>query len=100
MRVVGGTALKSLGVVADLAILGRPKVSPEHEDGLLGTKWGDLVKDIREQKEMSQRELARLSGVSRGTIRKVEAGERVGHVTTLERLFEALGYEMDIILIP
>ena len=47
---------------------------------------------IRKSKKMTQQELARLSGISRATISKLENGEEIEvKISTLEAISNALG---------
>lgn len=48
------------------------------------------LKEIREEKKLSQTELARLSGISRVTINKIENGKSNGNMKSIERLSEVL----------
>lgn len=57
---------------------------------------GYKIKEVRESKNMTQDELSRLSGVSRGTICALESNSvRVTTTKTLVRLAEALGTTVD-----
>lgn len=57
-----------------------------------------MIKRIREEKNISQEELARLSGVSRTTISGLETGKiTVVGTDTLEKLAKALGVKVKAI---
>ena len=57
---------------------------------------GYRVKEIREQKNMTQEELERLSGISRQTISAIENNEEYqAKVGTLLALAKALGTSVD-----
>lgn len=69
------------------------------------TAWGAMIKQIREGIGLSQRELATQAGVNRNALRRLEKEEVSGTVDVLERLADALGYELDLfgvqkILVP
>ena len=51
------------------------------------------LREIREQRVMSQRELAQASGVSATTIVNIELGKIRPHPSTLRKLAGALGVE-------
>ena len=57
--------------------------------------WGGLVKELREQRGTSQRALADKACVNRSTLRSIEAGLTTGDIITIERLLDALGYELE-----
>ena len=60
------------------------------------------LKEIREEKKMSQERLEELSGVSRQTISKIEANPQANvKVDTIQRLADALGVNFqDIFFAP
>ncbi len=57
-----------------------------------------MFSDLRRLKGISQRELARRSGVSQGTISKIEAGGHVPHGSTVRDLARGLGVSEKMIL--
>lgn len=58
---------------------------------------GQRVKSLRKAKGITQENLAKLSGISRVTLGKIEKGE-LGSVSvkTLDVILSSLGYELDI----
>ncbi len=52
--------------------------------------WGEAIARRLREREMTQAELARLSGISRGTIQHILRGGHC-HTETLERMAVALG---------
>tara|TARA_R100001086_G_C11814363_1_gene252432 strand:+ start:904 stop:1194 length:291 start_codon:yes stop_codon:yes gene_type:complete len=61
--------------------------------------WGNLIREIRKEKNISMKQLSELSGVAATTIGGVE---RKGHNTSvqvLEKLLFALGYELEAMVI-
>lgn len=63
-------------------------------------KWGALIRELRREQRISQRELSRIADVPRSTLRRIERGVTEGSMKTVERIAEALGYEIDLILKP
>ncbi len=58
------------------------------------------LKEFRENKRLSQAELARRSGVSQSTISRIEAGETGGiSLANLERLADALGVNAALLIV-
>lgn len=61
---------------------------------------GVLVRTAREQARMSARDLATASGVSPSTVTRIERGEMNPTVTMLERLLDAAGNRLDLVVTP
>jgi len=58
---------------------------------------GQRVKTLRKEKAMTQVQLAKLCGISRVTLGKIERGELgSASVKTLDIILASLGYEIDI----
>ncbi|RXI35624.1 hypothetical protein CP986_05875 [Arcobacter aquimarinus] len=57
---------------------------------------GQKIKVLREEKELTQEELANICGISRVTLGKVEKGE-LGNssVKTLDLILDSLGFEIE-----
>ncbi len=53
-----------------------------------------LMKELRKSKFLSVEELAELSGLSRPTIFKIEAGDMGARLVTLEKIFTALDFPL------
>ena len=51
------------------------------------------LKELREERALSQRGLAALAGVAKDTIGQIERGKRKAHPTTARKLADALGVE-------
>jgi len=51
------------------------------------------LRELRDQAALSQEDLAKESGVSRGTIADLEAGKRPARPSTRRKLAKALGVE-------
>lgn len=61
--------------------------------------WGNLIRQLREERGISQRELARAADINRNTLREVEKG-RCKSVARIELLLAFFGYELDAIARP
>lgn len=57
---------------------------------------GLSIKSVRQRKGLTQEQLAELSGMSRTTISKIEAGKFNASIDLLEKLIKPLGAELDI----
>jgi HTH-type transcriptional repressor of puuD len=60
------------------------------------TNIGNLLRQSRESAGLSQRKLARLSGLSNALISSIEKGDRTPSIESLERLAEAMGLSLII----
>lgn len=58
---------------------------------------GDLIREAREKKGLSQSELAKLMGVTRATVNGMEADRSSPTVNTLRKVAIALGSSLKII---
>lgn len=63
------------------------------------SSFGQYLKKAREEKDISQRRLAELSGISNAAISKIEAGAVNPDPITLEKLAGALSIEKELLLI-
>ena len=63
----------------------------------MGAILRTLVRRVREEKGMTQEDLARRSGVSRDVIARLELGEREPSVRTLAGLARALGIRPEVL---
>jgi transcriptional regulator with XRE-family HTH domain len=61
---------------------------------------GNLVRDLRRTKNLSQRALAQLAEVPQPTISEIESGRREPSLTLLSKLAEATGQTLEIGLVP
>lgn len=57
---------------------------------------GQLVKELREGRNLTQGELAKRVGILQPQISKIEAGHKHPSVPTLVRIVEALEYTLEI----
>jgi Zn-dependent peptidase ImmA (M78 family)/DNA-binding XRE family transcriptional regulator len=58
------------------------------------------LKRIREGQNLSQTQLAEMAGISRLTYRKIESGESIPKVNTLQQIVTALGVKLPDLLAP
>lgn len=56
--------------------------------------YGSFVRDVRESRGLSQKDLAEISGISQPNISAIENGRRSPSADTLNRLLVACGYEL------
>jgi transcriptional regulator with XRE-family HTH domain len=56
--------------------------------------WSKDIRELRLEKGLSQRELAKLAKVNRTTLRSIEEGKGPIQIDIYERLLAALGYEL------
>ena len=59
----------------------------------------DMIKTIiklREEKGISQRQLAALTGIKQPAIARLESGRSVPNITTMNKLLAPLGYTLTI----
>jgi len=62
------------------------------------TAFGTVLRRAREERTITQEDLAHVSGVARSFIAKMEAGRRQPTITTVFRLAHALGVEPGVLL--
>jgi transcriptional regulator with XRE-family HTH domain len=58
--------------------------------------FGDKLKQLRQQKGMTQAKLASVSGIPVGTIRDYEQGKRDPLLSNAQRLAKALAVSLDV----
>ena len=57
---------------------------------------GRMIRELRQNKGLTQQELAELSGMNRTTIGKIESGKFNASIDLISKLIEPLGAELDI----
>lgn len=64
------------------------------------TNWSRLLRDLRKEKELTQKELAYKSKMPQRTIAEYEnvGAARQLSIYRIERILDALGYEIDVFL--
>lgn len=58
---------------------------------------GEIVKECRLTKGMTQKQLSEMSGVARQTVADVESGRHGTSVAILTELLDAMGYELAVV---
>lgn len=61
-------------------------------------KFGERLKNFREQKNLTQEELASLSGISARSIQRYENGTNRPRVEAAEKIAKALDIQVDVLL--
>ncbi|WP_332712634.1 helix-turn-helix domain-containing protein [Pelagibacterium mangrovi] len=59
------------------------------------TNWGHLIRELREEQNVSQRQLSIQAKINRQTLRKLEDGYRHAQFNHVESCLNVLGYELD-----
>lgn len=63
--------------------------------------YSNILKKIRKEKRLTQKELAKKTGIHPSTISHIEKGVRAGSVTTLLKICQALDIDLaDFIVFP
>ena len=64
------------------------------------TNWSLLLRELRKEKKLTQKELAHKSGMPQRTIAEYEnvGAARQLSIYKIEQLLDALGYEIDVFL--
>lgn len=57
---------------------------------------GNKIKNIRQKKGLTQKQLSELSGMTQTTISKIEVGKFNASIDLISKLIEPLGAELDI----
>lgn len=69
-------------------------------ENMIRRRAARYLRSARARAGLSQRELARRSGIPQPTIAAIESGRQDPRHATLERLLRACGFEWDIHLVP
>lgn len=57
--------------------------------------WGKLIKSLRTEQGVTQRQLAAGAKVNRSTLRRIEDNEADGDIRIMERLLDYLHYDLE-----
>jgi len=57
--------------------------------------WGDLIRTLRLEQRISQRELCRRCQIQSRTLRKYEEGRALPYIDVIERILGVLGFELE-----
>lgn len=60
-------------------------------------EWGEKIRQLRREKNMTTRELAEISGTQIGHIWRIEEGKYAIRFETLVTILDALGYKLEIV---
>jgi transcriptional regulator with XRE-family HTH domain len=69
---------------------------PSDADSREGTNFGRLIKELRMHSGLSQRELGEKLGTTQSAIARLEAGDVVPKLGTLQKLAEALDRDLHL----
>ena len=76
----------------------RPTIANGFVPSVVGSA-AELVTEARQRAGLSQRELARRSGVSRTTVVELESGRRDSSLGTLRSVLAAAGFDLELLLV-
>jgi transcriptional regulator with XRE-family HTH domain len=76
--------------------MGEPGASEAYEDAAFGFAVGEEVRHIREERGLTQIDLARRMGTTQSAIARLEAGGISPTIPTLRKLADALGVELTL----
>ena len=57
--------------------------------------WGELIRQLRTDRGISERQLAREAKVNRSTLRRIEEGKATCALAVMERLLGYLGHDLE-----
>ena len=69
-------------------------------EGRLAGQIANALRREREARQLTQRALAELAGVSQGTLANLEKGRRLPSIALVERLFGALDRQLAVAVEP
>jgi transcriptional regulator with XRE-family HTH domain len=67
-----------------------------YEHARSACELGQMVRELREERGLSQRELAERMGTTQSVVGRLEAGGSTPTITTLERIADALGLRLEL----
>ena len=59
-------------------------------------KMGDIIKDLRTSRKITQKELSLLAAIPFATINRLEKGKANPTVRTLEKILNVFGYKLSV----
>lgn len=74
------------------------QASQKTKTAMRGLSFGDLIKSIRLNLGMSQKELSKRSGIPQSTISQIENNERDAKLSTLSKILKAIS--CDFLIVP
>jgi transcriptional regulator with XRE-family HTH domain len=63
-------------------------------------KWADIIQQLQAEAGISQREIARRSGICRSALRRALSGDVSPTLDVLEKVLDVFGYDIDAIPRP
>lgn len=60
---------------------------------------GNAIKELRNEKKLSQDQLAALADITQSALSNIEKGRKKAHPTTLEKISKALGVPLSLIYV-
>lgn len=78
--------------------MAEPSAAEAYEAARLAYQLGRRVRELREQRNWSQTQLAREAGMTQSAVARFEAGGTVPTIPVLGRLARALGAELTVTL--
>ena len=80
--------------------LSNPSVKAEYEALREEFKIAQLIIDMRKAAKLTQKELAKLSGIKQPQLARLETGGQLPRLDTLANLAKEAGYSLELHLIP
>lgn len=77
----------------DEEVFEEPVTAPLTRDNF----WGELIQELRNQQQVTQRQLAAAAKVNRSTLRRIEDGTAGGDIYVIERILKYLSYDLEAI---
>lgn len=99
-------AAGSVAQVADSHLEGprgnsaRPDVERGSPHPYVSIGTGVMLRQVRESRGLSQRELGAKAGTSQAAISKLESQGANPRISTLVRVVEAMGYTLQVVILP
>ncbi len=76
--------------------LKSPATTTGYEQAKAAYEVGRMIRELREARQLSQRELAERMGTTQSVVGRLEAGGSRPTLVTLERVAQALGLQLEI----
>lgn len=73
-----------------------PDAKTGYEEAKAAYEVGRMIRELREARQLSQRELAQRMGTTQSVIGRLEAGGSKPTLVTLERVAQALGLRLEV----
>lgn len=76
--------------------LKSPATTTGYEQAKAAYELGRMIRELREARQLSQRELAERMGTTQSVVGRLEAGGSRPTLVTLERIAQALGVRLEV----